>query len=79
MHTQLSKWGNSAAVRLNKQTLEDADLSLGDTLQVRIIDGTIILIPSRKSEDLDELLSRITPKNVHSETDWGEPRGNEIS
>jgi antitoxin component of MazEF toxin-antitoxin module len=27
---------------------------------------------------LDELLQQIAPENLHSETDWGDPVGNEV-
>lgn len=78
MQTQLTKWGNSAGIRLSKQTLADAGLTLGDTLEIQISDGSISLVPSRKPESLSELLSGITSENTHSPTEWGKPRGKEV-
>lgn len=78
MHTQLTKWGNSAAIRLNKRTLEDAGLRLGDTVEVQVASGSISLRPAQKTESLSELLSAITRKNIHGMTEWGNPHGSEI-
>lgn len=38
----------------------------------------LILEKNKKDKSLDKILGDITPKNVHKETDWGEPVGNEI-
>jgi len=40
-------------------------------------DGSILLRSARKKYDLSDLVSRITPKNRHRETDWGEVQGKE--
>lgn len=40
-------------------------------------DGSIILRSARKTYRLADLVSRITSRNRHRETDWGEPRGKE--
>ena len=32
----------------------------------------------RKTHDLADLLSRVTPENLHAEQDFGEPRGHEM-
>lgn len=39
--------------------------------------GNVVLRPTRKKYKLTELVSRITPKNRHKETDWGEAQGKE--
>ena len=31
-----------------------------------------------KKETLEDLLSKITPENIHPEIDWGKPVGKEI-
>jgi len=40
-------------------------------------DGTIVLRSPRRKCELRQLVSRITTKNRHSETDWGPPAGQE--
>ena len=37
----------------------------------------IVLRSSRRRYELDELVSAITPKNRHRETNWGKPVGRE--
>jgi len=40
-------------------------------------DGSIVLRPTQQKYDLSELVSRITRKNRHRETHWGQPKGEE--
>jgi antitoxin MazE len=75
--TQLSKWGNSLGLRLPKSIAREVQLGEGDTVQVSVDNGTIVIRPSRPRYSLDELVRRITPKNRHDESDWRAPLGNE--
>lgn len=78
-HTQISKWGNSLAVRIPQPVAREARLAEGDRITVTLDqDGAIVLRSARKKYSLDELVSRITPKNRHEETDWGPAQGKEI-
>ena len=76
--TQLSKWGNSLALRLPKSVAREARVDEGDTVDVSVDNGAIVIRPSRPRYALDELVRRITPKNRHGETDWGGPAGDEV-
>ena len=80
MVTKVQKWGNSQGLRLAKQVLEDAHISVGDDVDVTTRDGTIIISPIRRirgKRSLQELVSRI-PKNYEAEeVDWGKPVGRE--
>lgn len=76
--TQLSKWGNSLGLRLPKAVAREVHLGEGDTVQVSVDNGTIVIRPSRPRHSLDELVRRITPKNRHDESDWGGTLGNEV-
>jgi antitoxin MazE len=76
--TTVSKWGNSLAVRIPQAIAEQASLREGDRLALALDgDGVIVLRPTRRRYELSELVSRITHKNRHRETDWGRPRGEE--
>jgi len=76
--TTISKWGNSLAVRIPHAIAKQAGLSQGDCVALTIEnDGVIALRPTRRKYELSELISKITPKNRHRETDWGRPRGGE--
>jgi antitoxin MazE len=81
MVTKVQKWGNSQGLRLAKQVLEDAHISVGDNVDVTIRDGTIIIAPIQRirgKRSLQELVSRI-PKNYETgEIDWGKPIGREV-
>jgi len=76
--TTVSKWGNSLAVRIPQSIATEARLNEGDCLALDLDrDGSIVLRATRRKYELSELVSRITPKNRHGETDWGQPQGNE--
>ena len=81
MVTKIQKWGNSQGLRLAKQVLEDARISVGDEVDVAARDGMIVIAPARRirgKQSLQELVSRI-PKNYKpGEVDWGKPTGREV-
>jgi antitoxin MazE len=81
MVTKVQKWGNSQGLRLAKQLLEDAHISIGDNVDVTIRDGTIIIAPIkcvRGKRSLQELVSRIPKDYEAGEVDWGNPIGREV-
>jgi antitoxin MazE len=76
--TRIQKWGNSYGVRIPKIILDEMDLMPDAQVEIREEQGSIIITPIRKGKlSLEELLSQITPENMHGETDWGRPMGNE--
>lgn len=79
MNQHVKKWGNSAAVRIPAATLAAAGLKADDAVDVREENGRIVIEKARSDEvTLESLLARITPENIHAETDWGPPVGKEI-
>jgi antitoxin MazE len=80
MVTKIQKWGNSQGLRLAKQVLEDARISVGDDVDVITRDGLIVIVPTRRirgKQSLQELVSRIPKGYKTEEMDWGEPVGRE--
>ena len=75
--TQVSKWGNSLGLRLPKSVAREAQLDEGDTVDVSVDHGAIVIRPSRPRYSLEELVGRITTRNRHDESDWGTPVGHE--
>lgn len=75
--TQIAKWGNSLGLRLPKSIALEAQLDEGDTVDVSVKNGAIVIRPSRPTYALDQLVARITPKNRHGESDWGGAAGDE--
>jgi len=81
MVTKIQKWGNSQGLRLARQVLEEARISVGDTVDVSFQDGAIVIVPARRvrgKQKLQELVARI-PKNYKpGEVGWGKPAGKEV-
>ena len=76
--TQLARWGNSLAVRIPRRVVETARLREGDKLTLAVgKNGAIVIKPAQRKYQLDELVSKITPRNRHDETDWGPRVGKE--
>ncbi len=79
MKTQLAKWGNSMAVRIPKAIAEAARLRPGDHLEMAVEDSGTLRIRKKKGKPkLSQLISGITPENLHRENDWGAPAGREL-
>ena len=78
MVTKVQKWGNSQGLRLSKQLLDDAQISVGDEVNIAVRDGVIVVAPVKRprgKHNLQELTRRI-PKDYHAEElDWGRPAG----
>lgn len=80
MVTRIQKWGNSQGLRLSKNLLEDACLSVGDDVNITINNGLIVIAPVRTVRgklSLEELVSRIPKDYKPEEMDWGGPEGGE--
>jgi antitoxin MazE len=75
--TQIAKWGNSLGLRLPKSVALEADVDEGDTVDVSVRNGAIVIRPSRPRYSLERLVAKITPHNRHNESDWGMPVGQE--
>lgn len=79
MGIHVRRWGNSAAVRIPASALAAAGLKQDDPVEVREEDGRIVIEGVRPQVvTLEWLLAGITPDNLHPETDWGPPQGNEV-
>lgn len=69
------KWGNSLAVRLPKNILNEAGIEQGTRLEFKCLsNGSVVLVPikkKRKKYTLDELLKQCTPENRSEEIDLG--------
>jgi len=75
--TQIAKWGNSLGLRLPKSVALEAQVAEGDTVEVSVKGGAIVIRASRPTYSLDQLVAKITPRNRHGESDWGAPLGHE--
>ena len=75
--TQIAKWGNSLGLRLPKSVALEAQVGEGDTVDVSVKNGAIVIRPNRPVYSLEQLVAKITPRNRHKESDWGTPVGDE--
>ena len=64
-------------LRLPKSVALEADVEEGDTVDVLVKNGAIVIRPSRPVYSLERLVAKITPRNRHDESDWGAPVGQE--
>ena len=80
MLAKVQKWGNSLAVRLPKALADEAQVGVDSPVEVLVRDHEIVLRPISvpKSFRLDDLLSGVTAENLHGESDFGLPQGQEV-
>ena len=81
MITRVQKWGNSQGLRLSRELLSDADIDIGDAVDVTVHNGALVVMPVRRVRgalDLEQLVASI-PKNYEpGELDGGPPAGREV-
>jgi len=77
MHTQISKWGNSLAVRLPKSLTDELDLGNGSNVDLTIEQGRIVIALTKPKYRLQGLLDGITEDNIPESFDDG-PQGKEL-
>jgi antitoxin MazE len=74
----VAKWGHSLAIRLPKSVQNECRIKEGDEVQVSVSkSGEIVIKPVGRKQRLQALLDKVTPENLHGETDWGKPVGRE--
>lgn len=78
MKTTAQKWGNSLAIRVPKSIALQAGLKVKDALDIEVREGVVLLRPHlRRVYKLEDLVKRMTPRNMHKELDFGGPVGRE--
>ena len=79
MKTAVQQWGNSLALRIPKAFAQQTGVQRGTPVRLTAERGRIIITPLNEDEvSLKKLLAKVTPKNIHGETDWGRAAGKEI-
>ena len=81
MFAKIQKWGNSQGLRLAKNLLAEAQLEVGDEVDISVKDGIIMVTPAKKirgKHNLKDLVARIPENYQKGEVDWGEPVGKEV-
>ena len=75
METVVQKWGNSLGIRIPSVYAKEFNLKNGSTVEIREENGVIIIVP--RKQELEDLLSGVTPENLHEPIDTGAPAGTE--
>ena len=81
MIVKIQKWGNSQGLRIAKNLLEEANLRIGDEVDIKAKAGFLVIIPARQDRGrhrLKELVTSIPTDHKPSEIDWGAPKGKEV-
>lgn len=78
MKTKVRVWGNSLAVRIPKAMAAEAGMAADSSVDLHVEDEVLVIKPaSNHRAKLAKLVAQIKPDDVHRETDWGPPRGDE--
>jgi antitoxin MazE len=81
MVTKVQKWGNSQGLRFTREILEQAEIGVGDEVNVSVRSGRIIVEPVvkvRGKYDIRALVAQIPADYRAEEVDWGRPLGKEV-
>lgn len=79
LQTRIQKWGNSLGVRIPRSLADEVGVGPGSEVSLSVLEGELIVKPAFPARfKLEDLLAGITPENLHSAVDTGEPVGVEI-
>ena len=79
MQIQVKAWGNSQGIRIPKEILQEASVSVDDVLDVKVSNGMIMLVKPFRHKTLEERAAEYGGQlKLDGEFDWGEPVGREI-
>jgi antitoxin MazE len=78
VRAQIVAWGNSQAIRIPREMLDELRISEGDEVNLMVENGRIAVQPVNPKLTLESLVAAITPQNRHKELDWGKPVGKEV-
>jgi antitoxin MazE len=78
MRAHIQRWGNSLALRIPKSFAAESKIKAGSVVNLSVAKGRLIVAPlSEPAYSLEELLARVTKRNIHTAVDTGPPVGKE--
>jgi antitoxin MazE len=78
MRTKIQRWGHSLALRIPKPFAIEVKLGEETEVDLTVTNGTLVVAPATKpGQTLEDLLSRVTKRNLHEEVETGTPKGRE--
>ena len=79
MQAQVKEWGNGQGVRLSKDILKSAGITLNDILDITVSNGIITLSKPFRHKTLEERAAEFDGRlMIDGEYDWDEPVGKEV-
>lgn len=79
MQAQVKEWGNGQGVRLSKEILKSAGITLNDILDITVSNGIITLAKPFRHKTLEERAAEFDGRlMIGGEYDWDEPAGKEV-
>lgn len=77
METKIVKWGNSQGIRLNKELLNQAGISINDNVLIEVNENNELIIKKLRPS-IKELFSNYKDDYKLEEFAWGENKGREL-
>ena len=79
MQTQIKKWGNSLALRIPSHLARELNVEDNSMVEITREGEKLVIEPTKKRPKyrLEDLLSKVTSKNLHPETETGPSVGDE--
>lgn len=81
MLARIQKWGNSQGLRISKNMLSEAQLDIGDEVDISVKEGIMVVAPAKRIRgrySLRDLAARIPKGYKPGEVEWDGPTGKEI-
>ncbi len=77
MQAKIKEWGNSQGIRIPKELLREAGISLNEILDITASNGIIMLSKPFKHKTLEERAAEFDGRlNLDGEYDWGQQQFN---
>jgi antitoxin MazE len=73
--THIATWGSSLAVRIPKPIAEEWGVRDGSAIEIITAGDELVL--RKQTYNLEQLLSQVTPDNLHAEHETGTAQGGE--
>lgn len=64
---RVRRMGNSLGIIIPKAYLDSLGLHEGSKVALEQEDGSLLLTPTKKKYQLEELVAKMTPENIHPE------------
>ena len=78
MQAKLKTWGNSQALRIPKEVLQEAKITPDDVLDIHVSEGIITFAKPFRHKTLEERVAAYGGKLIlDGEYDWGDKEGRE--